>query len=222
MKPPPVKPLNLVFDLGQVLISWQPLSLLRLHLPTHCHDETSASAWAQKIFHSPDWLAFDAGRASMDEVVQRTALRTQLPEAALHKLVQDIPRTLRPIEASIQVLAQLRDWRDLRGQASDAGLRLYFLSNMPAPYALELRDRYDFFNWFDGGVFSGLVRLAKPEAAIFEHTQTLYGLAPEHTAFIDDHKPNIDAARVHGWRAAHLPEPHLLGQVISDLMSAKL
>ncbi len=211
------KPLNLVFDLGQVLISWRPLALLRLHLPVHCPDEASARVWAQHTFQSLDWLAFDAGRVSLEELVQRTAQRTQLPEASLRNLVLDIPRTLTPIEASVQLLASLRDKRD---QAGDAKLGLYFLSNMPAPYALELKARHDFFTWFDGGVFSGLVNLAKPEAAIFEYTEALYGLAPEHSVFIDDYEANIEAAQAHGWHAVHLPEPEHLGRLVGEFMNA--
>lgn len=222
MKAPPSQRLNLVFDMGQVLIRWQPLPLLRQHLPTQCPDDASAQAWSQKIFHSPEWQEFDAGRISLHEVVTRTAQRTQLPAATLAALVQDIPRTLTPIEASVQVLQTLRDMRDMldneRGQTRS--LRLYFLSNMPAPFALELQQLHDFFSWFDGGVFSGLVHLAKPEPAIFQHTQAVYDLTPEHTVFIDDYPSNIAAAQAHGWRAVHLRAPELLGEVVEGLLAA--
>ena len=78
-------------------------------------------------------------------------------------------------------------------------LRLYYLSNMPEPYARTLEQRHDFFAMFDGGVFSGDVKLAKPDAAIYALLETRYALQPEHTVFIDDLAANITVAKARGW-----------------------
>ena len=91
----------------------------------------------------------------------------------------------------------------------DAGedLRLYFLSNMPAPHARALEARYPFMRWFDGGIFSGDVQLLKPQPEIYQLLAERHALAPGRTVFIDDTLVNVEAARSLGWHAIHCSAP---------------
>jgi 2-haloacid dehalogenase len=68
------------------------------------------------------------------------------------------------------------------------------------PHAEE---KYDWLGLFDGVVVSGRVKMVKPERDIFDHLTERYGLRAEDLFFIDDHEPNIIAARSYGI-AAHL------------------
>ena len=81
------------------------------------------------------------------------------------------------------------------------GQRLFFLSNMPAPYADLLEARHAFFSRFDSGIFSARVGCIKPDSAIFTLAQTRFGLPASQLLFIDDVQHNVDAAREAGWRA---------------------
>ena len=202
--------MNIVFDFGAVLFDWDPLALVTGFFPERCTTPDVARALAQDIFSHHDWLEFDAGRIELHEVKQRTMQRLDLSAAGVHALMDHQGERLQPIPDSVAVLKRLRTLRDQPG----SGLKLYFLSNMPAPYSRVLEERHDFISWFDGGVFSGDVKMLKPEPGIFAHTQERFGLQPAKTIFIDDSLANVQAASAQGWRGLHLPSPELLSGLI--------
>ena len=61
-------PLNLVFDLGQVMIRWEPTTLVRQYFPDRCGTDAQTQALAQACFRSSAWSAFDAGLLDTDGV----------------------------------------------------------------------------------------------------------------------------------------------------------
>jgi len=78
---------------------------------------------------------------------------------------------------------------------------------MPAPYARVLEYRHAFFAWFDGGIFSGDVKMMKPHRGIYDLLTQRYGLQASETVFIDDSAANVAAARELGWKAIHCERP---------------
>lgn len=187
--------MNIVFDFGAVLFTWHPAELLRRHFPERAGSEPLAADLAQAVFAHLDWHQFDRGVLSMDVVIARTAARLGLDRCALAHLVESIPDHLVPMPATLTLLTQLRSLREQQGDSS----RLYFLSNMPAPYARALVQRHTFLECFDGGVFSSDVALIKPEAEIYALLERRYALVPARTIFIDDAMANVQAARARGW-----------------------
>ena len=187
--------MNIVFDLGAVLVQWRPQDLLRQHFPEQAGTPELALALANEFFHHADWASFDRGVLPMDRVIALHCARLGLPSAAVAALVENIGDYLTAMPDTVTLLAGLNAQR-----ARDPSLRLYYLSNMPEPYARTIEKRHDFFQWFDGGVFSGDVNHAKPESAIYELLETRYALAPERTVFIDDLALNITAAQARGWQ----------------------
>ena len=77
---------------------------------------------------------------------------------------------------------------------------LYYLSNMPGPYARSLESQHSFLRCFDGGVFSGDVHRIKPEPEIYALLESRYALQPDQIVFIDDLKHNVEAATERGWQ----------------------
>jgi putative hydrolase of the HAD superfamily len=141
-------------------------------------------------------------------VAQQLAQRIQEPLPKVRVMVVDIAHALTPIAASVALLQQLHQWR--RAQATSV-LNLFYLSNMPEPYADHLIASHGFFSCFDGGVFSGRLKLAKPDPAIYAHAEAVLALEPAHTLFFDDHVPNVQAATDRGWQGIHVPAPgHLI------------
>lgn len=209
--------MNVVFDLGAVLIGWEPARLVREHFPQHAADDAAAAALARALFHHEDWLAFDCGIRSVDEVVARTAVRLGLPHDALHALIAPLGERLEPIAENIALLRSLR----ARRRAGEP-IRLFYLSNMPVPYARALERRFDFFGWFDGGIFSGDVKRVKPHEEIYSLLAWRHALEPAHTLFIDDSAPNVEMARALGWRAIHCTHPLALGpQLVRQLAAPR-
>lgn len=190
--------MNVVFDFGAVLFTWKPAELLAQSFPQEAGAPEAAAQLAHAVFGHADWHAFDRGTLSMATVAERTAVRLGLNAQVLSALVESIGVRLTPIAASVDLLAQLHD---RRGQ--QPGLRLYYLSNMPVPYARTLEHLHPFLQWFDGGIFSGDVQHIKPEPAIYQLLQARYALEPARTVLLDDLSGNVHAARTQGWHGIH-------------------
>ena len=211
--------MNIVFDFGAVLFGWQPAHIVRQHLPQHVTDDASAQALGKAIFSHADWQAFDQGLISEQAVVQRTSSRLALPSSQVASMVALIGEQLSVIPTSLAVLQQLRDRRDAgegEGMGMGESIRLYYLSNMPEPYARALERNHAFLQWFDDGIFSGDIELIKPDPAIYAAATQRFNLQGQTTIFIDDSLPNVQAAQAHGWRTVHLPSPEQLPSKLSE------
>ena len=187
--------MNLVFDFGAVLFRWQPELLMQAHFAERATNAPAARALARSLFHHPDWQDFDRGAITEQDLVTRTSERLNLQPAAVSALLQGIEAHLTPVQPTIALLERLCQRR--RDQAD---VRLFYLSNMPVRFARVLERRHDLANWFEGGVFSGDVHLAKPEPGIYQLLQRRYALEAAQTVFIDDLQANVDAAVAQGWR----------------------
>jgi putative hydrolase of the HAD superfamily len=185
--------MKIVFDFAGVLFGWHPPSLLKRVLPGRATDETSAARWAAAIFqgYGGDWAEFDRGTLSPEALTDLIAQRTGLEPDEVQRVVDGVAAELQPIDATVALLRRLRD----------AGHTLYFLSNMPAPYADHLQACHPFVGWFSDGVFSARVGLIKPEPAIFDLAARRFAAAPDDLLFFDDVGANVDAARRAGWDA---------------------
>jgi len=190
---------NVVFDFGGVLFRWQPRELLARLMPHRTRNADEAQALFDAIFegYGGDWGEFDRGTVEPRPLAERIARRTGISEAEVHAVIDAVPDELQPIPGTVELLHRLHD----------AGVPLYFLSNMPEPYAQHLERTHHFLGLFRGGVFSARVRMIKPEPAIFAHTAQQLGLEPARTLFIDDVAHNVEAARVAGWQALQFVDP---------------
>lgn len=191
-----------VFDFGAVLFRWQPVELLRTALPGLATSDDAARALAASVFESftpeSDWALFDLGRLDEAALAERIARRLSLQADDVRRLVDAIPPHLVPIEPMVALARRLKA----------AGHRMFFLSNMPAPYAAALQAANAFIGEvFDDGIFSAHVGLMKPQPAIFDAAGTRFALQPSATLFIDDHRGNVEAARSAGWSAIRYADP---------------
>jgi 2-haloacid dehalogenase len=187
---------TVTFDLGGVLIDWDPRYLYR----TLFEDEAEMEAFLGEVT-TPAWNAQqDAGRPWVDAV---DALAAEFPEhrhlieayhLRWHETLGDA------IQGTVEVVAELRA----------AGVRLLALSNWSAetfPVALE---RYPFLGWFEGIVISGEVGAAKPDERIFRVLIERHGIEPAETVFVDDSEANVRAAAALGFVAVAFTDPTAL------------
>ena len=195
--------MNIVFDFGAVLVNWRPHDVVRKHFPSIAHSPETTAQLASSFFTHPDWQEFDAGRFTAQEISVLTAKRLGLAVQDVQHMVDAIEDHITPIPSSVQVL------EDVYAQKAAKSYKLYFLSNMPAPYARGL-ERHAFMRCFDGGIFSGDVGLIKPQPEIFQKLESMYGLHGQQILFIDDHPANIAAAHIAGWQTLHLTDPSKL------------
>ena len=193
--------MNLVFDFGAVLVEWQPARLLQTHFPKSATTPEGFGQLAQDFFHHADWQSFDRGTLGLAEVARRTAARLDLPQLHVQGLMESIGDLLTAKPDTLAVLEDLHRQRTHKQHPHAQPLRLYYLSNMPVPFARTLEKNHAFLSWFDGGIFSGDVQHIKPEPSIYQLLQSRYQLVPEQTLFIDDMPINVQAAQAQGWQA---------------------
>ena len=185
----------LVFDFGRVVFRWRPEALVSQVLPHRATDPEATRHWVRQVFqaYDGDWGEFDRGTVEPIELARRIAARTGLSEAEVAALVEACPAELEPLPDTVAWL------RRLHAQ----GRPLHYLSNMPAPFAAHFERTHDFMALFQSGVFSARVNLLKPEPEIYAHAAAAFGRDPSQLLFLDDHLPNIVAARAAGWQAIH-------------------
>ena len=176
-----------VFDLGGVLIDWDPRYLYRDLI----EDEAEMEHFLATVT-TPEWnRAQDAGRPwaeAVEELVRRHPERRDLIEAYWLRWHETLGDAIQP---TVAVLDELRG----------TGLRLFALTNWSGETFPVARPRFPFLEWFEGIVVSGDERLIKPDPEIFHLLVERYGVDPETTVFIDDAADNVAAARALGFRA---------------------
>jgi putative hydrolase of the HAD superfamily len=187
---------TVVVDLGGVVLRWDPPSLVAEAWPDLAPDRAAATALVGQVFQGAapgsDWAEYDRGALDPAALVARVSARTRLAPERVQALLDAVPAHLRLLPATGHLLDRLRA----------AGLRLVYLSNMPAPYADQLDGLPQFRTWFDGGVFSARVGYLKPEPEIFAVAQRQLGLDPAQVLLLDDRPDNVAQALRLGWSGA--------------------
>jgi len=195
---------TVLFDLGGVLVDWNPRYLYR---PLFQGNDEAMEHFLATVC-APEWNhEMDAGKPFAVAVRERQAL---FPEHAdLIALWKDgWEQMLRePIVESVAILTELRN----------RGHRLLALTNWSSEKFPIARARFAFLSWFEDIVVSGDVKLAKPDQRIFELTIRRAALEPATTVYIDDNLPNIEAARPLGFHAVHFSTPAKLRAELTRL-----
>ena len=170
-----------VFDLGGVLIDWDPRYVYRPLFDDPADMEEFLGSVCTADWHRAHDLGADIAQ-SCEQLARR------YPEHRDMIMVW--------AECGEQMAAgQFDDAVQVLGDVKAAGVRCYALSNME-PDAFRVRQaRFPFMDWFDAYVISGLEGVAKPDRRIFEILLRRHGLRPQACVFIDDQARNVAAAR---------------------------
>jgi 2-haloacid dehalogenase len=183
----PDRPTTVVFDLGGVLIDWDPRHLYRKLFA----DEAEMERFLAQVTTQAWNLEQDRGRPFAEAIAELTRQhpdRADLIEAFWSRWPEMLGE---PFHETVQVLADLRA----------TGIRLLALTNWSAETFPVAEPRYPFLAWFEAVVVSGEVRMVKPDPAIFRLLVDRHGLEPARTVLIDDSLANVEAARALGFRA---------------------
>jgi 2-haloacid dehalogenase len=173
-------PAAVVFDLGNVLIGWDP----RPSVAAGVGEAEATRFVGAEDFDFHAWNhEQDLGRP-WDTAVEELA--RSHPHWLEHGRAYhaNFELSLTPLEVNVALL------RDLHA----AGVRLFALTNCSAELFPYARKRFDFLALFDGIVVSGEERLAKPDPAVFDVLAQRLGRPLQDCLFIDDSAANVAAA----------------------------
>ncbi len=183
-------PTIVVFDIGNVLISWDPRNLYR---KIFSGDEERVGWFLDNICTAAWNLEQDRGRpwpAAVAELSARHPDWTAEIVAYDTRWHEMIPGA---IEGTVSILENLRA----------SGVPTYAITNFSAGKFALARQRFPFLAAFDGIVVSGEERLLKPDPAIYTLFLDRYGLAAADCVFVDDSAANIASARAIGFHTHH-------------------
>ncbi|HLZ85930.1 MAG TPA: HAD family phosphatase [Puia sp.] len=195
---------TLVFDLGGVLIDWNPEYLYNKIIP-----DEKERRWFLSTICTPDWNEQqDAGR-SLQEATDLLVTKYPEHEKAIRAYYGRWKEMLGgPIHETVEIFRELKT----RGR-----LKLYALTNWSAetfPVALEL---YDFLHWFDGRLVSGEEKVRKPFPEIYKLLMDRFAIDPQHAIYVDDNIRNVLPARELGFVGIHFRTPALFREELKKL-----
>jgi 2-haloacid dehalogenase len=195
-----------VFDIGGVLLDWDPRYLYRRLFGA---DEAAMERFLAQVctpqWHAAQDLGYPVGQACR-ELAARHPGQADLILAWAEGTEEMIAG---PIEGTVELLGELQR----------RGVPCYALSNMEAQTFPVRLARFAFLRALDGHVISGLEGLAKPDPRIFELLLSRFGLDPARTLFTDDNEANVVAARAAGLQAVRFTSP---GQLRAELAARDL
>ena len=193
---------TILFDLGNVLIKWDPRNL---YSKLFGHDTHAMEFFLEHVC-SAEWnRSLDAGRPFAEAIAE---LQGEHPGYADHIAAWRSRWTEMlggPVDGSVELLRELRE----------RGHRVCALSNWSSETFPIARNLFPFLDWFERIVISGEVGLAKPDPAIFDLTVRQCRLTPARTLFIDDLERNVAAARGAGMQAVLFVDPDRLRDDLS-------
>ncbi|MGN6867866.1 MAG: HAD family hydrolase [Solirubrobacteraceae bacterium] len=192
------RPTAVVFDLGGVLLDWNPRHLYRKLFD----DEAEMDRFLSEVCTMEWHHAHDLGVPPEETSPPLVETHPQHAEHIWAWTQRSEEMLAGPIDETVEILRALKD----------RGVPLYALTNMETWTYPGRRERYPFLTWFDGTIVSGFEGVAKPDRKVFELLLDRFGLTPGTTIFIDDSPKNVAAARAAGIQAIEFESPALLRQ----------
>ena len=197
---------TIIFDLGGVLIDWNPLYVFNDLIP----DETRRKYFFEHIGTMHWNEQQDAGTLISKATDERIALFPEWEHEIKAYYGRWVEMLGEPLLGTVEILKNLTDSPDYR---------VYALTNWSAetfPIAKSL-PRFEFLNWFEGILVSGEEMMIKPQPEIFELLLSRYQIDRTKAIFIDDNIRNVHASNAVGLSAIHFQSPKQLADELRQL-----
>lgn len=178
--------MNVIFDLGRVVLEWDYEAILA----SMFDDAPTREKVRDEVFLHEDWITLDRGEMEQSAAIARFAGRTGVDAARMRVLMDKVPESLRPMEETLSLVRGLKK----------LGHDRFCLSNMHKASYEYLVANHAFWNLFNGVVISAYVGMVKPDRAIYEHVLDKFGLDANETLLVDDAQANLDGAAQLGIR----------------------
>jgi 2-haloacid dehalogenase len=200
---------TIVFDLGGVLIDWNPDYVFSKVFPTR-----EEMHWFYKNICTPDWNEEQDAGKSLALATEELVKKFPEQEANIRLYYGRWEEMLGgPIHATVEVLSHLKH---------HTSYRLYALTNWSAetfPVALE---KYEFLHWFHGRLVSGEEKIRKPYKEIYELLIRRFGIDPSKAIYIDDNKRNLIPAAELRFHTIHFRSAAQFSAELKELLGEKL
>ena len=204
----PVK--AIIYDLGGVLVDWNPLHVFD---DNYFESEEKRKFFFEKVC-TGDWNerqdeGYPIALATEEKVSEFP--EWEVPIRDFYGRWKEMLRG--PIPASVDLFRRLKENTDLK---------FYALTNWSAetfPVALE---RFDFLQWFDGIVVSGIEKSRKPFPDFYQLLLDRYALNAGEVIFIDDNLRNIKAAEEMGIQGIPFTDTKTVEKRLSELLHTPL
>jgi 2-haloacid dehalogenase len=179
---------NVVFDIGGVLLQWDPRHLYRRLIA-----DPATLEWFLSEVCTLEWNSrLDAG-VPFDVACDELATSFPAQAELIHAWKRQDEMIAGEVPGTADIVLGLRE----------AGTALYLLTNMPAGVFRARRARFEVLRLFDGAVVSGEEGVLKPSPEMFALLTGRFGLEPKDSLFIDDSEINVAGARSAGFHAHH-------------------
>ena len=168
---------NIIFDVGKVLVSYEPDAYMqRLGISKENQKKINEAMFQNKL-----WDTSDQGLGTPDEFLQKFI-------AGAPELADEITKIHKTVGNTVELFPYAMEWiLDLKAR----GYHVYILSNYSENMLDQTKDKLKFLPLMDGVVFSYKIKKMKPDPEIYEYLCDEYWLEPEESVFIDDRPVNI-------------------------------
>jgi 2-haloacid dehalogenase len=195
---------TVIFDLGGVLIDWNPRYVYRTIFKTE--EEID---WFFENVATHDWnenqdAGYPIAKATEELVAQHPEWEKEIK--AYYGRWEEMLGG--PINGTVEIFKEIKKIQ---------GLRTYALTNWSAETFHIALARYDFLHWFDGRLVSGEERTRKPFPEFYQKLLDKFSIDPSQAVFIDDNLRNIKAAEELGIKGIHFHDPGQLKKELIDL-----
>ena len=177
---------NIVFDLGNVLISFKPAE----YFEKKNYPAAIKATILSDIFGSNEWLMLDNGEITTVEAIDGISKTSSLKKEEIAHIFNLRTDLMFPLDPNVRILPELKK----------KAFKLYYLSNFPIDIFDEVKSGYYFFKHFDGGLISAEAKFSKPDRRIYKILAERYSLVPEECLYIDDLEVNVTSAENFGMK----------------------
>lgn len=178
---------NIVFDMGNVLIRFDPDAFMTREKILDPEDRTVVM---NEMFRSVEWALMDRG--TLDEKTAEPLILSRIPEHLKEKTKKLLYQWAYPRE-------MMDGMETLVANLKDAGYGIYLLSNASTAHH-EYWPRFPVSRMMDGVLISADVHMIKPMDGIYQLFTERFRLKPEECLFIDDLPVNVSGAVMNGWQ----------------------
>lgn len=175
---------NIVFDLGNVLVNYEPAKFITKFTNNPQHQKFLL----ENIFLSAEWIDFDRGTITKDEIARRVLKKAP---AGLEETIQYILATW------YEEIIPIPEMEAFVKQLKKQGYHLYVLSNAPVDY-YEYEEDIPVLKYMDGVFVTADWKIIKPEAEVYRAFCHHFQLVPAQCIFLDDLPVNVAGARAVG------------------------